>query len=79
MPSYSVRLCQPDLSQILIDVGERHADLGTALAAAQRAGWTILRKRRPGLSRLRSSLEVTDERGVAVARIMLAEVARELR
>lgn len=80
MPHYLVRLCQPALTQFLTGAAEAYADLPTALAAAQRTGWSMVRKRRHGAPQpWRSSLEVTDDRGTAVARIMLAEVAREIR
>jgi hypothetical protein len=78
MPSYFLHVRTPDH---VVRPRQRHdfPDLGQALAAAHGAARTLLggRARVAGV-RPRGTVDVEDERGQPVARILLADVARQI-
>ncbi|MBB5708887.1 DUF6894 family protein [Sphingomonas xinjiangensis] len=79
MPSYSFHLQTARSTQLMQGSGRDFPDLRSALAEAQRAARSLIHKQvRRAPCALHGSLDIRDERGSAVARILLAEVARQI-
>ncbi|NLS26486.1 hypothetical protein S2M10_14690 [Sphingomonas sp. S2M10] len=76
MPAYRFRLCTPDHHPHGTERRDL-PDLRAALIAGHGLARSLLRHR-DGRSPLRGSLDIEDERDQPVARILLADLARQL-
>lgn len=76
MPAYSFRLCTPDHHPHGTERRDL-PDLRAALIAGHGLARSLLRHR-VGRTPLRGSLDIEDEREQPVARILLADLARQL-
>lgn len=77
MPRYTLRLRTTDHAIHLPETWELPG-LSEALIVANGAARALLRRQRPGLARISGSLDVEDEQSRPVARLLLAEVARQI-
>jgi hypothetical protein len=78
MPQYFFNLRTPDAAPRFDRSGD-FPDLRTALAEAHSAARTLIHKRaRHAPLKLHGSLDVEDERRQPIARILLADVARQI-
>lgn len=79
MPAYSFHLCTLDTSRPIQNDHSEFPDVGAALAEAARIGRGMIRQRvRRKPCELRARLDVRDEGNAPVARILLAELARQM-
>jgi hypothetical protein len=79
MPAYSFHLCTTAASRPIRNTHSEFPDVGAALAEAARIGSGMIRQRvRRKPCELRAHLDVRDEGNAPVARILLAELARQM-
>jgi hypothetical protein len=79
MPAYSFHLCTPGASRPIRNDHSEFPDVGAALAEAARIGRGMIRQRvRRKPCELCSHLDVRDDGDAPVARILLAELARQI-
>ncbi|ATY31260.1 DUF6894 family protein [Sphingomonas psychrotolerans] len=79
MPQYFFNLAPPDTHPLLASPGGTFPDLRTALAEANSAARALIHKRvRRSPIALHGSLDIEDEHRRPIARILLADVARQI-
>ena len=79
MPQYYFQLRGPSTAPLLNDKPREFPDLRAALAAAQGAARNLIHNRvRRTSSNFHGSLDIQDEGRQPVARILLADIARQI-
>ncbi|MFZ3484194.1 DUF6894 family protein [Sphingomonas sp. 3-13AW] len=79
MPAYSFHLCTPNATRPIKSDHNEFPNVGAALAEAARIGRGMIRQRvRRQPCALRAHLDVRDGGDTPVARILLAELARQI-
>ena len=79
MPAYSFHLCTPSATRPIKSDNSEFPNVGAALAEAARLGRGMIRQRvRRQPCELRAHLDVRDDGNAPVARVMLAELARQI-